>query len=277
MSWNLSKRRNRRHSIRAGNPYDRTTKAIYSQTMKKISVVPVILCGGEGSRLWPVSRRDFPKQFVLLLGDLSCFQQAALRLSKMDGALAPVIVTGAAHEMLVRRQLEELSLDATVILEPEGRDSGPAVLAAAVYLANASPDCVAIMQPADHYIPDIEKFQHAAALAAAAADAGFIVTFGITPTGPEISYGYIAPASALSQAPGVSAVSHFAEKPSRERAAEYLTHGYVWNSGIFAFKPQVLLDEMRKFEPAIADCVEQAIANAKRDGNVVRLDAESFS
>jgi mannose-1-phosphate guanylyltransferase/mannose-6-phosphate isomerase len=245
--------------------------------MKNPTIIPVILCGGEGSRLWPVSRRDFPKQFVTLLGEHSCFQQAALRLSKMDGAGAPVIVTGAAHELMVRRQLEELSLNATIILEPEGRDSGPAVLAAAVHLAQASPDCIAIMQPADHYIPDLEKFQHAAALAATAADAGFIVTFGITPTGPEISYGYIAPSGPLSQAPGVLAVSHFAEKPSRERAAEYLTHGYVWNSGIFAFKPQVLLDEMRKFEPAIADCVEQAIANAKRNGNVVRLDPELFS
>ncbi len=253
------------------------TKAIYSQTMKKISVVPVILCGGEGSRLWPVSRRDFPKQFVPLLGNLSCFQQAALRLSKMDGALAPVIVTGAAHEMLVRRQLEELSLDATIILEPEGRDSGPAALAAAMFLANASPDCVAIMQPADHYIPDIGEFHKAAGLAAVAADAGAIVTFGIAPTAPEISYGYIAPGDALANARGVSAVSRFAEKPSREKAAEYLAEGYVWNSGIFAFKPQVLMAEMRAFEPVIAEQVERAIANAARDGNVIRLDADAFS
>ncbi|HSZ75163.1 MAG TPA: AGE family epimerase/isomerase [Rhizomicrobium sp.] len=245
--------------------------------MKKCSIIPVILCGGEGSRLWPVSRRDSPKQFVRLLGEHSCFQQAALRLSRMEGAGAPVIVTGAAHEAMVRKQLEELSLDATIILEPEGRDSGPAVLAAAVYLANEAPDCVAIMQPADHYIPDIEKFQHAASQAAIAAAAGFIVTFGIAPTGPEISYGYIAPADPLAEADGVLAVSHFAEKPSRERAVEYLTRGYVWNSGIFAFAPQILLDEMRKFEPAIADCVESAIANARRNGNVVRLDAESFS
>jgi len=245
--------------------------------MKKLPIVPVILCGGEGSRLWPVSRRDFPKQFVSLVGETSCFQQAALRLRQIEGAAPPVIVTGAAHELMVRRQLEELSIDATIILEPEGRDSGPAVLAAAVLLANTSPDCVAIMQPADHYIPDVEKFQYAATLASTAADAGFIVTFGITPTSPEISYGYIAPGDFLSQAPGVSAVSHFAEKPSRDKAIEYLSHGYVWNSGIFAFRPSVLLDEMRKFEPAIADCVERAIANAGRNGNVVRLEADSFS
>lgn len=244
--------------------------------MQKLPIIPVILCGGEGSRLWPVSRRDFPKQFVSLVGEHSCFQQAVSRLSGMDGAGKPVIVTGAAHEAIVRRQLEDLSIDATIILEPEGRDSGPAVLAAAALLGT-SPDCVAIVQPADHYIPDIEKFEYAAGLAAIAAAAGSIVTFGIAPTSPEISYGYIAPGVSLSHAPGVSAVSHFAEKPSREKAIEYLAQGYVWNSGIFAFRPQVMLEEMRKFEPAIAECVERAIANAERRGNVVRLEPESFS
>jgi len=241
-----------------------------------MTITPIILCGGEGSRLWPVSRRDFPKQFARLVGEYSCFQQAVLRFHGTEGAQTPVIVTGEAHETTVREQLEQIGAEATILLEPEGRDSGPATAAAAAYLLNAGRDDPAIMQPADHYIPDTERFRGAAERAAEGAQRGFIVTFGISPTAPDTSYGYIDPGDVVSGCEGLSSVRRFVEKPSRERAAEYMSRGYLWNSGMFAFRPSVMLDEMRSFEPAIADAVERAASNAKRDGRVVRLDPFAF-
>ena len=241
-----------------------------------MSICPIILCGGEGSRLWPVSRRDFPKQFATLVGSLSCFQQAALRLTKMPGALKPVIVSGEAHETIVRRQLDAIDVEATIILEPEGRDSAPATAAAAAYLLALGQDGPAIMQPADHYIPDLERFSAAVELAAMGAADGYIVTFGITPSIPESSYGYICIGDALPAAAGVSRVERFVEKPPREKAIEYLAQGFVWNSGIFAFRPSVLMDELEKFEPAMADAVRRSVAQAAVRDNVIRLDPFAF-
>src|SRR6476619_5397544 len=130
-----------------------------------MAIIPIILCGGEGSRLWPVSRRDYPKQFAPLVGDLSCFQQAVLRLDNL-GSNTPVIVTGEAHEAAVRTQLDAIGVDAVIILEPEGRDSAPATAAAAAYLLSQGKDGAAIMQPADHHIPNRAAFQTAASHAA---------------------------------------------------------------------------------------------------------------
>jgi mannose-1-phosphate guanylyltransferase/mannose-6-phosphate isomerase len=239
-----------------------------------MTISPIILCGGEGSRLWPVSRRDFPKQFVRLVGDLSCFQQAVLRLG--SGPVRPVIVAGETHEAVIRAQLAEIGTDATVILEPEGRDSAPATAAAAAWLLSQGEDGAAIMQPADHHIPDVKRFAAAAARAADGAERGFIVTFGITPALPETSYGYISVGDAIGGCAGVTKVNRFIEKPTRDKATEYLSQGFLWNSGMFAFRPSVLLEEMRAFEPAIADAVARAVAHAQRDGNVVRLDPVAF-
>ncbi len=235
-------------------------------------ISPIVLCGGEGARLWPVSRRDLPKQFAPLLGELSCFQQAVLRLHGVEGVGRPVVVTGEAHEELVREQLKAVGVDAVIILEPEGRDSAPAVVAAAAYLLNQGEDGPAIVQPADHHIPDMSRFRAAAERAARAAEEGFIVTFGIAPDAAETSYGYIHPGEPLAGCDGVAAVRRFVEKPSREKAAEYLERGFLWNSGMFAFRPSTMLAEMRSFEPAIADTVERAVAAARYDGDVVRLD-----
>jgi mannose-1-phosphate guanylyltransferase/mannose-6-phosphate isomerase len=242
-----------------------------------MSISPIILCGGEGSRLWPVSRRDRPKQFAALIGDLSCFQQAVLRLKDFDGSATPVIVAGDTHEAILRAQLEAIGVEAVVVLEPEGRDSAPATAAAAAVLLSMNRDGAAIMQPADHYIPDLALFCKAAQRAAAGAERGSIVTFGIAPNRPETSYGYIHAGKALDGCDGVTKVERFVEKPSRQKAAEYLANGFLWNSGIFAFRPSVLMDEMRTFEPAIADAVERAVDGAARDGNVIRLDGFAFA
>jgi mannose-1-phosphate guanylyltransferase/mannose-6-phosphate isomerase len=242
-----------------------------------MAISPIILCGGEGSRLWPVSRRDFPKQFAALAGVHSCFQQAVLRLHGMEGVGRPVIVAGETHEAVILAQLEAIGVDAIVVLEPEGRDSAAATAAAAAYLLGAAEDGAAIMQPADHHIPDIAMFRASATRAVAAAEAGYIVTFGIAPARPETSYGYISAGEAVASCAGVSAVRRFIEKPSYDKAVGYLTQGFFWNSGMFAFRPSVLLDEMRAFEPAIADAVERAVSGATRDGNVVRLDPFAFA
>jgi mannose-1-phosphate guanylyltransferase/mannose-6-phosphate isomerase len=241
-----------------------------------MSISPIILCGGEGSRLWPVSRRDHPKQFAALIGDLSCFQQAVLRLRDFDGAIAPVVVAGESHETVLRAQLEAVGVDAVIVLEPEGRDSAPATAAAAAVLLNMAEDGAAIMQPADHYIPDVAMFHKAARRAADGAERGSIVTFGIAPIRPDTSYGYIDPGESIADCEGVARVERFVEKPSRQKAADYVASGFLWNSGMFAFRPSVLLDEMRNFEPAIADAVERAVASAVRDGNVIRLDSFAF-
>jgi mannose-1-phosphate guanylyltransferase/mannose-6-phosphate isomerase len=241
-----------------------------------MAVCPVILCGGEGSRLWPVSRRDQPKQFIPLAGELSSFQQACLRLVGMDGAAPPVVVTGAAHEATVRRQLAEIGIDGVIIVEPEGRDSGPAVAAAAIYLCEAMPGSVAVVQPADHYIPDNPDFQATAALAVAGAIKDVIGTFGISPTFPGTAYGYIAAGDALDGVAGVSRVRQFVEKPSRDKAIEYLALGYMWNSGMFVFRPEVFLAELVQFEPTMADAVQGAVKGAVREGGAIRLSAEHF-
>ncbi|HEY1962747.1 MAG TPA: sugar phosphate nucleotidyltransferase, partial [Rhizomicrobium sp.] len=241
-----------------------------------MKISPIILCGGEGSRLWPVSRRDCPKQFARLVGDLSCFQQAALRLGPANGGAQPIIVAGESHETIICSQLADIGIDATVILEPEGRDSAPATAAAAAWLLSRGEDGPAIMQPADHHIPDVERFAAAAARAADGAEHGFIVTFGITPALPEISYGYISAGDTIAGCGGVAKVDRFIEKPSRAKAVEYVAQGFLWNSGMFAFRPSVLMEEMRAFEPAIADAVERAVARAGRNGNVVRLDPAAF-
>jgi mannose/cellobiose epimerase-like protein (N-acyl-D-glucosamine 2-epimerase family)/mannose-1-phosphate guanylyltransferase len=194
----------------------------------------------------------------------------------MPGVLSPIVVAGEAHAVTIGEQLAELGLSATVLLEPEGRDSAPATAAAAALMLSAGRDCAAIMQPADHHIPDVEEFRTAARRAADAAGQGFIVTFGVTPTHPETSYGYISAADSLPGCPDVAAVRRFIEKPCREKAIEYLTDGFVWNSGMFAFRPSVLLEELAKFEPAMAAAVKDAVAGAKRDGDVVRLDPAAF-
>lgn len=185
-------------------------------------------------------------------------------------------MAGEAHEGVIRSQLADIGVDAILILEPEGRDSAPATAAAAAFLLNEGLDGPAIMQPADHYIPDAELFRSAAGCAARGADAGYIVTFGISPAGADTSYGYIDPGGGLADCDGVAAVRRFVEKPTREKATEYLSNGFLWNSGMFAFRPSVLMDEMRTFEPAIADAVERAVAGANRQGNVIRLDSFAF-
>jgi mannose-1-phosphate guanylyltransferase/mannose-6-phosphate isomerase len=215
------------------------------------AIYPVILCGGSGTRLWPASRADRPKQFLKLIGDRSSFQDTILRVMDLPGAGEIVVVTGQAMAELVERQALELGANVTVIIEPEARDSAPAIAAAAAYVESVSPDGVMLMLAADHHIAEPEMFREAALVAIEASMTGLIVTFGVLPTSPATGFGYIKPGAALPG--GVKAVAAFVEKPDLAAAKAYIADGYYWNSGNFAFTARTLLDELAVFEPAIRD------------------------
>ncbi len=239
------------------------------------SIYPVILCGGSGTRLWPASRPDRPKQFLKLLGEHSSVQHTMLRVQDLAGARELIVVTGAAMAGLVAEQAAELGLSPTILIEPEARDSAPAVAAAAAYVQARDPDGVVLMLAADHHVGEPEAFRAAAVQAAEAAASGRIVTFGVTPTHPATGFGYIRPGAAISG--DVHAVAAFVEKPDAPTAATYLQDGYLWNSGNFAFPASLLLSELQRFEPSIADAAVAAVARAERDGPVLRLDPAAFA
>ncbi|MEA2908882.1 MAG: mannose-phosphate guanylyltransferase / mannose-6-phosphate isomerase [Bradyrhizobium sp.] len=238
-------------------------------------VVPVILAGGSGTRLWPVSRDALPKQFLPLVGERSTYQETLLRVADSNLFAAPIVITGADFRFFARRQAEDLGIDATVVIEPMRRDSGPAVAAAAALARSRDPDAVVLALAADHVILDVEEFRATCLAGLKAAQAGFIVTFGITPTAPKTSYGYIRRGKPTGS-DGVYAVEAFVEKPNPETAASYVAEGYLWNSGNFLFRADVLLAELSRFEPDIVTAVEAAVANAGTDLGFVRLEAGAF-
>ncbi|MDG2528792.1 mannose-1-phosphate guanylyltransferase/mannose-6-phosphate isomerase [Caulobacter endophyticus] len=240
---------------------------------------PVILCGGSGTRLWPASRLDRPKQFLKLLGPHSSFQETLLRVRDLADGQEIIIVTGAAMIDFVREQAREIDIPVVILVEPEARDSAPAVAAAAAYVEALDPDAVALMLAADHHVGEIELFKDAARLAAQAAGKGLIVTFGVRPTGPATGFGYIRPGAAL-DAEGVFKVAAFVEKPDLDLAKTYVGQGYLWNSGNFAFKASTMLAELDAFEPLIAEAAREAVAKAQRsdpDAACLRLDPASFA
>ncbi|MBW8860380.1 MAG: NTP transferase domain-containing protein, partial [Caulobacter sp.] len=221
------------------------------------AIFPVILCGGAGTRLWPASRPDRPKQFLKLLGAYSSFQETLLRVRDLAETRNVIVVTGAAMVEMVREQAEEIGASITVLIEPQARNSAPAVAAAAVHVERLDPDAVMLMLAADHHVGQPAAFREAAQTAAAAAEQGLIVTFGVRPTGPATGFGYIHPGEPVGQ--GVFRVAAFVEKPDLETARGYVAEGYLWNSGNFAFQAATLLDELRRFEPSVAEGAQAAL------------------
>lgn len=220
-----------------------------------MAMFPVILCGGAGTRLWPASRPDRPKQFIDLTSDRSLFQETVARVSPLVGSAGRlVVVAGAVHRGLIADQLAAIGVEAVILLEPEGRDSAAAMAAAAAWIVRHDPEGVALFVASDHHIPDGEAFRAAAIEGAAAARAGRIVTFGVRPTEPSSAYGYIQP-----EGPGLSAVRAFVEKPDRARASRYMADGYLWNSGNFVTEARVLLAEMAELAPAVASATAAAV------------------
>lgn len=236
---------------------------------------PVILCGGSGTRLWPASREAFPKQFAPLIGKRSTFQETVLRMQ--DGAHfgRPLIVTNQIHRFMVERQLSEIGIEADILLEPVARDSGPAIVAASLFIAQASPDALALVLAADHMVLKPQAFREAAIKGGAAAAEGAIVTFGIVPTSPATGYGYIEPGESLKGK--VSRVARFVEKPNVDTAIDYIRRGFLWNSGNFLFRPDIVIAEYEASEPASVQAVRQALATAQTDLGVPVLDEASFT
>jgi mannose-1-phosphate guanylyltransferase len=237
------------------------------------ALYPVILCGGSGTRLWPSSRPDRPKQFLKLIGERSSFQDTILRVTSM-GAAEVVIVTGQNMVEMVERQAMEIGADVTVIIEPEARDSGPAIAAAAAYVLTRDPRGVVLMLAADHHIVEPDMFRDAATVAIRAAEEGMIATFGVKPTSAATGFGYIKPGEMLDC--GVQRVDSFVEKPDEITAARYVQDGYYWNSGNFAFAASILLEELQLYEPAIAAAALGAIAGARVEDGRLYLDRGFF-
>jgi mannose-1-phosphate guanylyltransferase/mannose-6-phosphate isomerase len=238
-------------------------------------ITPLVLAGGAGTRLWPVSRDAMPKQFLPLVGEKSTYQQALMRVSSPQLFGPPIVMTSDAFRFFAHRQAEEIGIDATVVLEPVRRDSGPAIAAGAAFARSRDPDAIVLAIAADHVILDNDLFDEACRAGRDAAAQGHIVTFGIRPTGPKTSYGYVRRGDALG-VDGVNRVAAFVEKPDAATAASYVAQGYLWNSGNFLFRADALLAELARFEPAMAEAVEAAVAAAATDLGFVRLDQQAF-
>ncbi len=234
-------------------------------------ITPVLLCGGSGTRLWPLSRKSYPKQFTPLLGPLSLFQEAAKRLSGA-GYGDPIIVTNSDFRFIVTEQLAAIGLKpGAVLIEPEGRNTGPAILAAALHAQATDPNAILLVAPSDHDIPDAAAFRAAVAAALPAALDGQIVTFGIAPTRPETGYGWLE-LSAPPQGDVPVALSRFVEKPNATVAAQMLASGkYLWNAGLFLMRADTLVAGFRAHAPAMVPAVSDAVTQATSDLVFLRL------
>ncbi|HYI03496.1 MAG TPA: sugar phosphate nucleotidyltransferase, partial [Reyranella sp.] len=238
------------------------------------SITPVILVGGSGKRLWPLSRESMPKQFVPLLGTQSTFQQTLQRVADRGLFARPVIATNDAYRFMAEQQAKEIGMEIDILVEPSRRDSGPAMAAAAAYARNLDAKAVLALA-SDHLVIGAEEFLAACREGLTAVQQGGIVTFGIPPTEPKTDYGYIRPGS--ERIGTVQKVAAFVEKPNAQTALRYIQEGLLWNSGNFLFPPELLLSEMARFEPAMAAAAIEAVAKAKKTGSTVFLDADSFA
>jgi len=233
------------------------------------------MCGGAGTRLWPVSRESMPKQFVPLIDERSTFQQVLGRIADVALFDRPIIITNSDFRFIVAEQLRECDIEADIVLEPMRRDSAMAVAVAAVLAHERGPEASVLILAADHVVRDVEAFKSACREAATAAAEGLIVTFGINPTFPATHYGYIR-AGARVNGGAALAVEAFVEKPDAETASGYVAESYLWNSGNFAFRADIMLDEIERFEPDIAAAAKQAVEGMARDLDFLRLPAEPF-
>lgn len=240
-----------------------------------MTIRPLIMCGGSGSRLWPSSRESFPKQFAPLIGKNSTFQETVLRMADAAMFGKPLVVTNKRHRFMVERQLAEIGCEADLLLEPMARDSGPAIAAGAAWIARQNPDELIMVLAADHLVRDVPKFRETVMAGAESARDGFIVTFGIEPTMPATGYGYLEKGAPINGG-AVSLLKRFVEKPDASTAQNYLLQGYLWNSGNFLFKASTLLAEYARFSPESMAAVEAAIAHSITDLGVPVLDAASF-
>lgn len=238
-------------------------------------LIPVLLSGGVGSRLWPVSREAHPKQFLPLGGEVSMLQETLQRTSGLEAA-APLVVCNEEHRFMVAEQLRQLDLSASaLILEPQGRNTAPAVALAALQALDTDPEAVLLVLPADHLIQNVDAFVAAVGKALPLAQEGRLMTFGVVPTAPETGYGYIKCGAVL--ADDLFGLEQFVEKPDADTAQTYLTDGgYLWNSGMFLLRAASYIEQLGEHAPAILASCQQAMASSTADMDFVRPDAQAF-
>lgn len=246
-----------------------------------MKIIPVILSGGSGTRLWPLSRSAYPKQLLSLVSEKTMLQETLLRLDKWEIVERPIIVCGNDHRFIVAEQLRAINIDPKVIiLEPEGRNTAPAIAAASMLL-NSDPDSdsdsVMLILPADHVIKDVKAFERIVMAAIDHAKNNKLVTFGITPSSADTGYGYIQLGKVISGFDSSFEIKRFVEKPDLKTAKNYLqSEKYFWNSGMFLFKPSVFIEELLKYEPKMVTQVQLAIDNSYNDLEFLRLSEKDF-
>jgi mannose-1-phosphate guanylyltransferase/mannose-6-phosphate isomerase len=245
-----------------------------NQTAQSDRIVPLVMCGGAGTRLWPSSREGRPKQFLPLLGSRSTFQDTMLRVADASVFARPIVITNTEYRFIVKEQLDEIGIEADILLEPIRRDSGPAIAAGAVFGERRGGNPVIMALAADHMVTDSAAFVAACREAAQATQGGRIVTFGVKPDRPATEYGYIRPGDKI--AGDVFAVQQFVEKPDAETARRYIAEGYLWNSGNFIFRAGDLLSEYSAFEPETVAATKDAIETAGSDLGFVTIDPGHF-
>jgi mannose-1-phosphate guanylyltransferase/mannose-6-phosphate isomerase len=241
-----------------------------------MQIIPVILSGGSGTRLWPLSRKQYPKQYLALAGENTMLQETILRLNGLDNLTDPIIICNVDHRFLVAEQCQQIDIENPVILlEPVGRNTAPAIAAAALQSLKQTDDAVLLVLSADHVIQDVEAFHQAINIASNQAQEGKLATFGIVPTDANTGYGYIK--SSADSNNGAHKVEEFVEKPDLKTAESYLEQGnYLWNSGMFMFKATTLINELTVHSLDIVNSVSDAVNNAEQDLDFIRLDKQAF-
>jgi mannose-1-phosphate guanylyltransferase/mannose-6-phosphate isomerase len=245
----------------------------------KRMIAPVLLSGGSGSRLWPVSRTLYPKQLLPMTGTLTMLQETARRFHGNSAFSAPLVVCNDEHRFIAAAQLQAIGIDPmAVILEPEGRNTAPAAAVAALILQQRAPSHLMLLAASDHVIDDVPGLHAVLELGATAAGLGHLVTFGIKPSRPETGYGYIRAGGEIGNIPGTHSVAKFVEKPDLATAKRFLSEGtYLWNASLFLFAPEAYLSELEKHAPKVLAQAKEALAKAKADLDFIRLDKDAFA